>query len=168
MGKVVQRRRAITIRFDENDNELQAWLGEFAQTQNMTRIVKAALYAYAGLHAPEEIGPLMPLSNNGSESTDDPFRKLYAELEAIRATIESNPPTTILHKPTPVPHGDQALTPTSGIDMSSRRRPTKPTTAAVAAEKPPAPTISTGDAEKELLRSITAMLYKPGATASNA
>ena len=60
MGKARQTRQGIMIRFDENDAELVEWLGQFAQSQTMTKVVKLACYMMAGLPIPDPLHAVAP------------------------------------------------------------------------------------------------------------
>jgi hypothetical protein len=60
MGKVRQTRQGIMIRFDEYDADLVDWLGQYAQSQTMTRIVKLACYLFAGLPVPATLESVAP------------------------------------------------------------------------------------------------------------
>lgn len=83
MGKAQYTRQAITIRFDENDAELTYWLGQFAQNQTMTKVVKLACYLLSGIQPEEGLLALLPEVQN--------------ELE---------PPTIVEEPPTPSPRED--------------------------------------------------------------
>lgn len=60
MGRAQQHRQAITIRFNDDDAELVEWLGQFAQTSNMTKVVKLACYLLSGIQPQEGLLALMP------------------------------------------------------------------------------------------------------------
>jgi hypothetical protein len=60
MGRARRTRQAITIRFDDSDAELIHWLGQFAQAQTMTKVVKLACYMLSGIQPEEGLLALLP------------------------------------------------------------------------------------------------------------
>lgn len=102
MGKARHTRQGIMIRFDENDAGLVEWLGQFAQSQTMTRVVKLACYTMAGLPVPESLQAVAPSVDQtrhepqaappftrptANEQTGDALAEVMQELVALREAV---------------------------------------------------------------------------------
>jgi hypothetical protein len=134
MGKARQYRQAITIRFDDADNELQQWLGQFAQDQTMTKIVKLALYQLAGLQPTEGLLASLPSvqAQQGDyrpfhevvpapqEAAYDALATVMQELASLREAVVGRAPQTISQ------HGEPNEERNSEVRSDSRRRRQKP------------------------------------------
>ena len=88
------------IRFDAHDAELEQWLGGFAQSQSMTKVVKLACYLLAGLEPPPHLQALLPYVQPprapsarrvappyGREVPGDALARVMQELAALRALM---------------------------------------------------------------------------------
>lgn len=121
------------IRFDAHDAELEQWLGGFAQSQSMTKVVKLACYLLAGLEPPPHLQALLPhvqpppapsvrqVPPASSEPTGDPLAGVVQELAALRALMAGQGASA--------PHAERSRAPgdvgpieSAGLDMSARRR----------------------------------------------
>jgi hypothetical protein len=102
MGKAQSTRQAVTIRLDESDAELIQWLGQFAQTQTMTKVVKLACYMMSGLQPEEGLLALLPDVQNqrvspvihqetataiSHEQTNDALAAVMQELSSLREEL---------------------------------------------------------------------------------
>lgn len=89
MGRAHQYRQAITIRFNEDDDELIEWLGQYAQSSNMTKVVKLACYLLAGIQPQEGLLALMPEERFAhaaparTHKTASTTRDIHATLTAV-------------------------------------------------------------------------------------
>jgi hypothetical protein len=97
------------IRFDAHDAELERWLGQFAQTQSMTKVVKLACYMLAGLQPSEGLLAVLPhveqarhlpaaptaLYMPPNEHASDALAAVMQELAALREVVAGSPPTGI-------------------------------------------------------------------------
>jgi hypothetical protein len=98
----------ITIRFNETDADLREWLGQFAATHDMSKVIKLACYLLSGIDPDEGLLALLPNIQDKQvtqppdapkaeeqESTSDMFAAMMQEIAAIRAAVEQREETTI-------------------------------------------------------------------------
>jgi hypothetical protein len=129
MGKVAQSRTAFTVRLNTSEDQALAdWLGQFADSQNMTRLIRTALYAVSGLNVPPSLAafqlelpqvapPQTAQSQTLDTSASDALNKILSELAALKQAVKS--PTITL----PMERAETG----GGIDMSGpRRKVTRP------------------------------------------
>jgi|SRR5690554_2554767 hypothetical protein len=137
MGKARRTRQGIMIRFDAHDAELEQWLGGFAQSQSMTKVVKLACYLLAGLEPPPHLQALLPYVQpprapsarrvappSGSEVPGDALASVMQELAALRALMAEQGAGRPHAERTRAPGlaDDAGLVESGGLDMSARRR----------------------------------------------
>lgn len=90
----------ITIRFGEKEADLREWLGQFAATYDMSKVIKLACYLLSGLEADEGLLALLPNIEarkesqppaespvNEQESTSDMFAAMMQEIAALREAV---------------------------------------------------------------------------------
>ncbi len=101
MGKARHTRQGIMIRFDADDAELVDWLGQYAQSQTMTKMVKLACYLMAGLPIPDALQAAAPVVVPAAvepepvpaprpaayEQTGDTLAGVMQELAALREAV---------------------------------------------------------------------------------
>jgi hypothetical protein len=101
----------ITIRFGEKEADLREWLGQFAATYDMSKVIKLACYLLSGLEADEGLLALMSTiqakkepqqltetSTKEQESTSELFATMMQEIATIKEAVleqrtEPNPPS---------------------------------------------------------------------------
>jgi hypothetical protein len=186
MGKAQDTRRAITIRFDDSDAELIQWLGQFAQTQTMTKVVKLACYMLAGIQPEEGLLALLPEVQQTvpppaqatpdpvpHEETSDALAAVMQELLALReeltqqrtvhsAPVSSSrapsptPPPSLPEQSWPVDSPEPVPVTSSGLDMSGPRRRRTPLPEPIPHSQPAEPVFDAEDARRRLVASIHA------------
>jgi len=140
MGKAQRHRQAITIRFNDEDAELVEWLGQFAQSSNMTKVVKLACYMLSGIHPQEGLLAVLPeehlahISSAWRHKTASTNRDIHAtlaavtqEMVALRQEISQQHPAPPLSADRGREHREEELgtanvAASGGLDITSRRR----------------------------------------------
>jgi hypothetical protein len=182
MGRAQPTRQAITVRFDENDEELIQWLGQFAQSQTMTKVVKLACYMMSGIQPEEGLLALLPEVQSqridpvpvqdapaAHEGTTDILAAVMQELSALREEItqqraESSERVDNRHansRPPTLPEEDwppntQEPVVSSGIDMGGPRRRRDRPPDVPRREPPPEVPFDADEARRKLVESINA------------
>jgi hypothetical protein len=149
MGKAQRSRTAFTVRLNREDKELARWLGQYAHDHTMSKVIRLALYQFAGLRPPDSLAALLPDASHLAEQpglTPDVIRDiLRAELGRLPAPAARRDD----------PGGDEdngRASPSGGLDMSRPRRsgPPKAVHAPAIAE----PALSPEDSARLLVASI--------------
>ncbi len=151
MGKAQRNRTGFTVRLNREDKELARWLGQYAHDHTMSKVIRLALYQFAGLRPPDSLAALLP---------DAPGRTELPGLtpEVIRDILRSE----LGRLPAPAarrddPGGDEddsgALLP-GGLDMSRPRRGGPLRAVHATAPAIPEPALSPEDSARLLVSSI--------------
>src|SRR5574341_1453724 len=69
MGKTRRNRTAFTVRLNREDKELARWLGQYAHDHTMSKVIRLALYQFAGLRPPDSLVALLPDASHLAESS---------------------------------------------------------------------------------------------------
>jgi hypothetical protein len=67
MGKAQRNRTAFTVRLNREDRELARWLGQYAHDHTMSKVIRLALYQFAGLRPPDSLAALLPDASRPAE-----------------------------------------------------------------------------------------------------
>lgn len=149
--------KQVVVRFNvEQDAALLEWLTPFAASYDMTKVIRLACYALAGLEPEQGLLALLPAikkRQNGSgprmqrspaqEVTYDALAEVMQELAALRAAVIEqqaldDAPSRVLSS--------------SGLDLSSPRRKTG--SARAVSPEPFSPAFDRQEAQQRLLASI--------------
>lgn len=96
-SKTHPKPRTMTVRFSDQDTAIQEWLSRFAQTNDMSKVVKLACYLLAGIQPDEGMLALLariraeqpepyaePVYADRGEDTHDALAAVMQELAALR------------------------------------------------------------------------------------
>lgn len=104
MGKALATRKGFMVRLTEEDVELAEWLGQFAHSQTMTKVVKLACYMLSGIQPEAGLLAMLPEIRDQqvephpaysepvptelpSEDTGDALAAVMQELSALREEL---------------------------------------------------------------------------------
>jgi hypothetical protein len=119
MAKVARHRTAFTVRLNQDDRELARWLGQYAHDHTMTKIVKLALYQFAGLEPP---GTLAALASDAPRPAEDQAVTPDVIREILRSELSTTRLAPARRDDPGGGEGDGGGSPSGGIDMSRRAR----------------------------------------------
>jgi hypothetical protein len=150
MAKVARHRTAFTVRLNQDDRELARWLGQYAHDHTMTKIVKLALYQFAGLEPP---GTLAALASDAPRPAEDQAVTPDVIREILRSELSTTRLAPARREDPGGGEGDGGESPSGGIDMSPRRARSVPKAVHMPA-RIPEPALTAEDSARLLIASI--------------